>query len=116
MPGIAKNKGTPAVKVGKKADLSDAKVYTGTATDINRSNQKTTYKASNKVTIEGAFEENTTYYYSYTDDTKNPNWSEAQAYTTKKTSSFQTILVGDPQIGASGSQGQGTDDDIKYCS
>ncbi|MFR6561976.1 MAG: hypothetical protein ACLUR5_08290 [Eubacterium ventriosum] len=30
--------------------------------------------------------------------------------------SFQTILVGDPQIGASGSQGQGTDDDIKYCS
>ena len=111
----SENKGTPAVKVGKKADLSDAKVYTGTATDINRSNQKTTYKASNKVTIEGAFEENTTYYYSYTDDTKNPNWSEAQAYTTKKTSSFQTILVGDPQIGASGSQGQGTDDDINIA-
>ena len=94
----SENKGTPAVKVGKKADLSDAKVYTGTATDINRSNQKTTYKASNKVTIEGAFEENTTYYYSYTDDTKNPNWSEAQAYTTKKTSSFQTILVGDHRL------------------
>lgn len=108
----SQKKGEPAVKIGKKEDLSDAQEFKGTATEINRSNQKNTYKASNKVTVEGLFEENTTYYYSYTDDVKNPNWSEVQSYTTKKTTNFQTILVGDPQIGASGSQGQGTADDI----
>ena len=111
----SQKKGEPAVKIGKKEDLSDAQEFKGTATEINRSNQKNTYKASNKVTVEGLFEENTTYYYSYTDNVKNPNWSEVQSYTTKKTTNFQTILVGDPQIGASGSQGQGTADDINIA-
>lgn len=111
----SQKKGEPAVKIGKKEDLSDAQEFKGTATEINRSNQKNTYKASNKVTVEGLFEENTTYYYSYTDDVKNPNWSEVQSYTTKNTTNFQTILVGDPQIGASGSQGQGTADDINIA-
>lgn len=111
----SQKKGEPAVKIGKKEDLSDAQEFKGTATEINRSNQKNTYKASNKVTVEGLFEENTTYYYSYTDDVKDPNWSEVQSYTTKKTTNFQTILVGDPQIGASGSQGQGTADDINIA-
>ena len=111
----SQKKGEPAVKIGKKEDLSDAQEFKGTATEINRSNQKNTYKASNKVTVEGLFEENTTYYYSYTDDVKNPNWSEVQSYTTKKTTNFQTILVGDPQIGASGSQGRGTADDINIA-
>lgn len=111
----SQGKGSPAVKIGKKEDLSDAKEFTGTATEINRSNQKNTYKASNKVTVENFFEENTTYYYSYTDDVKNPNWSEVKSYQTKKTSSFQTVLVGDPQIGASGSKGQGTDDDVNIA-
>ena len=111
----SQKKGEPAVKIGKKEDLSDAQEFKGTATEIKRSNQKNTYKASNKVTVEGLFEENTTYYYSYTDDVKNPNWSEVQSYTTKKTTNFQTILVGDPQIGASGSQGQGTADDINIA-
>ena len=111
----SQEKGSPAVKIGKKEDLSDAKEFTGTATEINRSNQKNTYKASNKVTVENFFEENTTYYYSYTDDVKNPNWSEVKSYQTKKTSNFQTVLVGDPQIGASGSKGQGTDDDVNIA-
>ena len=111
----SQKKGEPAVKIGKKEDLSDAQEFKGTATEINRSNQKNTYKASNKVTVEGLFEENTTYYYSYTDDVKNPNWSEVQSYTTKKTTNFKKILVGDPQIGASGSQGQGTADDINIA-
>lgn len=111
----SQKKGEPAVKIGKKEDLSDAQEFKGTATEINRSNQKNTYKASNKVTVEGLFEENTTYYYSYTDDVKNPAWSEVQSYITKKTTNFQTILVGDPQIGASGSQGQGTADDINIA-
>ena len=111
----SQKKGEPAVKIGKKEDLSDAQEFKGTATEINRSNQKNTYKASNKVTVEGLFEENSTYYYSFTDDVKNPIWSEVQSYTTKKTTNFQTILVGDPQIGASGSQGQGTADDINIA-
>lgn len=111
----SQKKGEPAVKIGKKEDLSDAQEFKGTATEINRSNQKNTYKASNKITVEGLFEENTTYYYSYTDDVKNPAWSEVQSYTTKKATNFQTILVGDPQIGASGSQGQGTADDINIA-
>lgn len=106
-------KGTPAVKVGKKADLSDAKEYKGTATDINRSNQVNTYKASNKVSITGVFEKNTTYYYSYTNDGK--TWSDAKAYNSKDASNYKVVLVGDPQVGASGSEGQGTEDDINIA-
>ena len=49
-------KGLAKVKLGKKEDLSDAKVYDGTVTDINRSNSVETYKASNKVSIKGALE------------------------------------------------------------
>lgn len=106
-------KGKPAVKVGKKADLSDAVIYNGTATDINRSNQVNTYKASNKVSIVGVFEKNTTYYYSYTND--GTTWSDARAYHTKDASDYKVILVGDPQVGASGSEGQGTEDDVNIA-
>ncbi len=106
-------KGMPAVKVGKKADLSDAKEYKGTATDINRSNQANTYKASNKVSITGVFEKNTTYYYSYTND--GTVWSDAKAYNVKDASDYKIVVVGDPQVGASGSEGQGTEDDINIA-
>lgn len=106
-------KGSPAVKVGKKADLSDAKIYNGTATDITRSNQANTYKASNKVSLTGIFEKNTTYYYSYTND--GTTWSDAKAYNSKDASSYKVILVGDPQVGASGSEGQGTEDDVNIA-
>ncbi len=85
----SQKKGRAGSKNRKKKDLSDAQEFKGTATEINRSNQKNTYKASNKVTVEGLFEENTTYYYSYTDDVKNPNWSEVQSYTTKKQQIFR---------------------------
>lgn len=109
--------GKPAVKVAKNPDLSDGVIYTGTAASINRSNGTNTYTASNKVTIEGKFQENTTYYYSYTDDVTSsvPAWSTPKTYKTKSASSFQTILVGDPQVGASGSSGQGTSDDINIA-
>lgn len=106
-------KGSPAVKIGKKADLSDAEVYKGTATDIDRSNQANTYKASNKVSITGIFEKNTTYYYSYTND--GTTWSDAKAYNSKDASNYKVILVGDPQVGASGSEGQGTEDDVNIA-
>ncbi len=98
-------KGTPAVKISKNSDMSDAKIVEGTATDIDRTNQAgNNYKSSNKVSIENYLTEETQYYYCYTDDSKagSVTWSDTYSYKTQKTSSFQTILVGDPQIGASG--------------
>ena len=50
----SKTKGLAKVKLGKKEDLSDAKVYDGTVTDINRSNSVETYKTSIKVSIKGS--------------------------------------------------------------
>ena len=85
--------------------MSDAQEFKGTATEINRSNQKNTYKASNKVTVEGLFEENTTYYYSYQ---KDGQWTAPEKYTTDNGSKFSFIFVGDPQIGSSNPE-KGTD-------
>ena len=89
----SKTKGLAKVKLGKKEDLSDAKVYDGTVTDINRSNSVETYKASNKVSIKSALEKNTTYYYSYSND--GTTWSKAEKYQTKDFSSYKIWLVGD---------------------
>ncbi len=89
----SKTKGLAKVKLGKKEDLSDAKVYDGTVTDINRSNSVETYKASNKVSIKDALEKNTTYYYSYSND--GTTWSKAEKYQTKDFSSYKIWLVGD---------------------
>ena len=89
----SKTKGLAKVKLGKKEDLSDAKVYDGTVTDINRSNSVETYKASNKVSIKGALEKNTTYYYNYSND--GTTWSKAEKYQTKDFSSYKIWLVGD---------------------
>lgn len=110
-------KGSPAVKISKHADMSDATLFDGTALDIDRTNTSgKTYKAANHVSIQNFFEENTTYYYSYNDDkTKESGWSAARTYTSRSASSFQTILVGDPQTGASGSSGQGTADDLNIA-
>ncbi len=73
-----------------------------------------TYKASNKVSIKGALEKNTTYYYSYSND--GTTWSKAEKYQTKDfSSSYKIWLVGDPQVGASGSEGQGTIDDVNIA-
>ena len=106
----------PAVKISKNEDMSDAAIFSGEALDINRKNTSgKTYKAANHVSVENFFEENTTYYYSYNSDTATENWSAPKAYTTHSTSSFQTILVGDPQIGASGSSTQGQADDLNIA-
>ena len=110
-------KGAPAVRVSTSADMSNAKVFDGEALDINRKNtSEKVYKAANHVSITGFFEENTTYYYQYNDDKANTKgWSKTKTYTTKSTDSFQTILVGDPQIGASGSSTQGQADDLNIA-
>mgnify|MGYP005774059173 FL=1 len=115
--------GTPAVKIGTKEDLSDAKIYRGTATAISKTTDNDAgegidYTASNQVsTGTGAIAENTTYYYSYTwNDGEGAEWSDVYSYTSKDFDSFQTILVGDPQLGASGSSNQGRVDDANIAS
>lgn len=103
----SETKAVPAVRVWKKgADMSTAKVYSGTASDISAANwQGKTYAASNKVTIEGYFESNAEYCYQYTSDYKNGNtvWSASETYLSAAADKFSVILTGDPQIGASGS-------------
>lgn len=118
----SEQRGTPAVKIGTTEDLSDAKIYTGEATAIekttdNDSGEGIDYTASNKVsTGSGAIAENTTYYYSYTwNNGDDAEWSEVYSYTSHDFDSFQAILVGDPQLGASGSSGQGSVDDANIA-
>ncbi|MDD3219265.1 MAG: S-layer homology domain-containing protein [Lachnospiraceae bacterium] len=120
----SQTKGTPAVKMGKTQDLSDAVVYTGDAADINKTTDNSAgegmdFVASNKVTTgTGAIEENTTYYYSYAYDSsaEADEWSPVYKYESKGFDSFQTLLVGDPQLGASGGANQGSVDDQNIAS
>ena len=76
---------------------------------IEKTNSFKTYTASNKVSLEDYLQENTTYYYQYSIDGQ--NWSDVSEYRTHSFTDYQAVLVGDPQIGASGSNGQGTEDD-----
>lgn len=106
----SETKGTPAVKISKNQDMSDADEFDAKTIDIDRFNTSgKTYKASNQVSVKDYFKPNTTYYYSYSND--KTTWSAATKYTTKSADSFQAIVVGDPQIGASGSTQEGTPDD-----
>lgn len=110
----SETKGFPAVKVWKVGEESSAKIVRGTATVINATNvQGSTYEATNHVSIEGYFEADTAYQYQYTDnyDGSATTWSATYDYNTADTEEFSVILTGDPQVGASGSIGQGTDDD-----
>lgn len=104
----SQTKGMPKVKMSTNADMSNAYEVTGTATDIKKTNGFNAYEASNKVSVTGYLKENTTYYYQYAVD---DNWSDVYTYQTHSFTDFQAVLVGDPQIGASGSAGQGTKDD-----
>ena len=104
----SENKGTPAVMVWKDGSKANAQIFTGTAEDISAANwQEKTYAASNKVSINDFFTENTTYKYQYTDnyvDGQDVQWSDEYTYTTHATDTFSVILTGDPQVGASGSK------------
>lgn len=103
------------LKLSKNSDMSGSKTYDGTSEVINKTNVSgVNYKSSNKVSIEGDIEENTTYYYQYSSD-NGGTWSSIYKYQSKSADSYQAILVGDPQIGASGSTGQGTEDDINIA-
>lgn len=101
--------GTPTVKISTNQDMSGAKTVTGSADKINKSNSFKNYTASNKVALKDYLVENMTYYYQYS--TNGVDWSDTYTYKTHSFSDYQAVLVGDPQIGASGSNGQGTQDD-----
>lgn len=101
--------GTPTVKISTNQDMSGAKTVTGSDDKINKNNSFKNYTASNKVALKDYLVENMTYYYQYS--TNGVDWSDTYTYKTHSFSDYQAVLVGDPQIGASGSNGQGTQDD-----
>ena len=101
--------GTPSVKISTNQDMSGAKTVTGSADKINKNNSFKNYTASNKVALKDYLVENMTYYYQYS--TNGVDWSDTYTYKPHSFSDYQAVLVGDPQIGASGSNGQGTQDD-----
>lgn len=105
----SKEKGVPQIRISTNQDMTQAKIFTGTAKSIQKNNLFNTYTASNKVSVDNYLQENTTYYYQCSTDGQ--NWSEANEYRTHSFSNYQAVLVGDPQIGASGSNGEGTEDD-----
>lgn len=105
----SEKKGVPQIRISTNQDMTQAKVFTGTVDVIQKSNLFKTYVASNKVSVENYLQENTLYYYQYSTDGE--TWSEAKKYQTHSFDKYQVLLVGDPQIGASGSNGEGTEDD-----
>ena len=105
----------PAVKVWEVGKEADANIIKGTSTIIGASNiQGSTYEAYNHVSVEGYFKADTQYQYKYTDNYNGDYtvWSDAMAYNTADTSEYTVIVTGDPQVGASGTTGEGTEDDI----
>lgn len=116
MAWYSKAKGTPAVKLSLHSDMRDASIFNGTATSIHKSNGVNTYLASNKVSIENTLQEGKTYYYQYCDDISTNTYSAVYTFKTPQHfNSYQAILVGDPQIGASGSSGESTMDDLNVA-
>lgn len=85
----------PVVKWSSKADMSNAKTFTGTQTPHRVINGVQYY--SSKVTVNG-LTENTPYYYQYEN---NGGWSAPVRFSGKSFSSVKLLFMGDPQIGAS---------------
>jgi len=111
----SETKGTPAVMVWKDGQKSSAKIIKGQASDIAAENwQGSKYTASNKVAVDDYFESSTQYYYQYTDnytETGSVVWSDTFGYRTGAFDSFSVILTGDPQVGASGSSSDYSEND-----
>lgn len=99
----SETEGTPAVMISTNKLYTQADIFKGTATSINRSNGSITYASACHVSISGYFSADTTYYYRYTSDILAPavEWSKTYTYKNRNSSSFSAILAGDAQIGAS---------------
>lgn len=94
---------TPVVHFG--TDRNALKTFTGTSGNVDTSLTDGTAYHYNHVTVTG-LKANTTYYYTVE---KNGVQSDVQTYTTGSFDSVQMLYVGDPQIGASKGQPQGSE-------
>ncbi len=104
----------PVVKISTNKDMSGAKEFKGTAQDVkdvDAQNPKDEQDltggvayASNHVTVTG-LKASTTYYYTVMKGTEE---TEPESFKTGDFKSAKMLFVGDPQIGASGDSGTGT--------
>ncbi len=94
---------TPVVHFG--ADRNNLTAFTGTAAAVDSSLTGGAAYDYNHVTVTG-LQENTTYYYTVE---KNGVETEPVEYTTGSFSTVKMLYVGDPQIGASKGQTQGSE-------
>lgn len=93
-----------SLKYGKNADLSDGITITPTQTETSQTDSNGISYTSNKVVLEN-LESNTKYYYQVTG-------KNIESFTTKDSSSFSFIFVGDPQIGSSNEEKAKKPEDI----
>lgn len=94
---------TPVVHFG--TDKENLTVFTGTAAQVDDSLTDGVAYDYNHVTVTG-LQANTTYYYTVE---KNGAQTEVQEYKTGSFDQIKMLYVGDPQIGASKGQPQGSD-------
>ena len=100
----ADGEATPVVHFG--TDRNALTAYTGTATAVDTSLTDGVAYHTNQVTVTG-LQENTTYYYTVE---KNGVQTEPVTYKTGSFSNIKMLYVGDPQVGASKGQTQGSDE------
>ena len=94
---------TPVVHFG--TDKNALKTFTGTSADVDSDLTGGEAYDYNDVTVTG-LQENTTYYYTVE---KNGVQSDVETYRTHSFSTVKMLYVGDPQIGASKGQPQGSE-------
>lgn len=94
---------TPVVHFG--TDKNALKTFTGTSADVDSDLTGGEAYDYNYVTVTG-LKENTTYYYTVE---KNGVQSDVETYQTHSFSTVKMLYVGDPQIGASKGQPQGSE-------
>lgn len=99
----AKNSATPVVLFG--TSKKNLKKFTGTTEQTDSKLTGGVQYVSNKVTVTG-LKPNTKYYYTVV---KNGKEAEVRSYTTHDFSDIKVLYVGDPQIGASKGQPQGSE-------
>ena len=100
---ISGQKDTPIVLIG--TDKSKLKKFTGKVNPVDKALTGGVSYVSNKVTVTG-LKPGTKYYYTVE---KNGIQSEVRSYTLSDTADTKILVVGDPQIGASKGQVQGTE-------
>lgn len=94
---------TPVVHFG--TSRNSLRAYTGTAGDVDTSLTGGVAYHYNHVTVTG-LEPNTTYYYTVE---KNGEQTDVETYETRSFDTVKMLYVGDPQIGASKGQPQGSE-------